>query len=754
MPRPPSRKLLWVALLCLIVGAMGVRARAGTAEEREEEEEEEDTLWTLHASQVKSRLERYGDPREKASRGLPRFLFEDSDESDEAEQKKNDVSWIEGIYLPLRNSSLVPSETCRNDVDAILKVLESNALAAIINSQGRFWNAFLVDSWGKTGDGILDGNFVLWGMPPECTMLEVDEHFGWPWNVNTTFSGRYCLVYTQSLEDDNNTPLEAPAARVGPAMAGSSAVPSFFQFGTCIPSSCTSEDMMASLEATMRKGGKRPRHVDCLEEKELDGGDIAYIVVLSILGALMLGGAFADWLIGENQELREGPLRFLLVFSVSSNLKKIFQINNKPSPSVISCLQGMRVLSMTWIVWGHAAGVKFSVTKNSIGQYRLLTSKVIDQTLVNATYSVDTFFFMSGLLVVYGVMREQQRSGRVNWILYYIHRIIRLLPAIAMTAGLAATLAKFAMTGPFGGEIQRSFVDQCKAYWWKDVLFVTNIDIFKGCLGHCWYTAVDTQIYIFLPIILIPLIWKPKIGVAWMAFVTLVFFSVTPLMIGIAHTLPDGINLPNPDYDANMDIYTYERPYCRASAYLVGCWAGWLIFKTQNKKVKMAMWQALLGWLVAAAVASSVLYGMADYNSVGRGDTIFSKPLPLWLAVLYGGLSRPAWALALLWVVFACHTGHGGLIDEFLSHPSWQPLSRLSYPLYLVAVVVQLMFIGSVELPLYSNHTSLIIETTGYLFIGGMIALWLSLAVEVPISGLERMLIRRQDKTKEAPKRE
>nr|XP_027223930.1 uncharacterized protein LOC113816112 [Penaeus vannamei] len=260
-------------------------------------------------------------------------------------------------------------------------------------------------------------------MPPECTMLEVDEHFGWPWNVNTTFSGRYCLVYTQSLED-GNTPLEAPAARVGPAMAA--AARSFLlPVRDLHSSSCTSEDMMASLEATMRKGGKRPRHVDCLEEKELDGGDIAYIVVLSILGALMLGGAFADWLIGENQELREGPLRFLLVFSVSSNLKKIFQINNKPSPSVISCLQGMRVLSMTWIVWGHAAGVKFSVTKNSIGQYRLLTSKVIDQTLVNATYSVDTFFFMSGLLVVYGVMREQQRSGRVNWILYYIHRIIR-----------------------------------------------------------------------------------------------------------------------------------------------------------------------------------------------------------------------------------------------------------------------------------------------------------------------------------------
>ncbi|XP_037801143.1 nose resistant to fluoxetine protein 6-like [Penaeus monodon] len=360
---------------------------------------------------------------------------------------------------------------------------------------------------------------------------------------------------------------------------------------------------------------------------------------------------------------------------------------------------------------------------------------------------------MSGLLVVYGVLREQQRSGRVNWILYYVHRIVRLLPSIAMTVGMAATLAKFALVGPFGGEVQRSLVDSCRSYGWRDILFLTNIDLTAVCLGQCWYTSVDTQIYIFLPIILIPLIWKPKIGVAWMALVTVVFLSVTPLTIAVAHTLPDGINFVNPDYDINTDFYTYDKPWCRASAYLVGCWAGWLLFKTQNKKVKMAMWQASLGWLVAAAVASSVLYGVTDYNSLYRGD-FFPKPIPLWLAALYGGLSRPAWALALLWVVFACHTGYGGLIDEFLSHPSWQPLSRLTYSLYLVGIVVQLMYVGSVTLPLYLDQTSTIVETTGYLFIGGLIGLWLSLAVEVPVSLLEKLLIRRQDKTDEAPKRE
>ena len=46
--------------------------------------------------------------------------------------------------------------------------------------------------------------------------------------------------------------------------------------------------------------------------------------------------------------------------------------------------------------------------------------------LLKADLSVDTFFFMSGLLVAYGVLREAERTnGRVNWILYYVHRFLR-----------------------------------------------------------------------------------------------------------------------------------------------------------------------------------------------------------------------------------------------------------------------------------------------------------------------------------------
>lgn len=51
---------------------------------------------------------------------------------------------------------------------------------------------------------------------------------------------------------------------------------------------------------------------------------------------------------------------------------------------------------------------------------------------------------------------------------------------------------------------------------------------------------------------------------------------------------------------------------------------------------------------------------------------------------LYDSLSRVGWAIALCYIIFACVHGYGGPINWFLSHPLWQPLSRLSYSIYVV----------------------------------------------------------------------
>lgn len=45
--------------------------------------------------------------------------------------------------------------------------------------------------------------------------------------------------------------------------------------------------------------------------------------------------------------------------------------------------------------------------------------------VLGATVSVDTFFFLSGLLVAYGFLLSKAKGVRFNVIIYWIHRYIR-----------------------------------------------------------------------------------------------------------------------------------------------------------------------------------------------------------------------------------------------------------------------------------------------------------------------------------------
>ncbi|XP_042869485.1 nose resistant to fluoxetine protein 6-like [Penaeus japonicus] len=717
---------------------------------------EDEGPWKLTPSQIEWFQKFHGNPAERAAEGVPKLLLGEN-LPPPRQNKANDLSWLEGIYLPSTNSSVV-SPACARDVEAILKPLENVALMGAITQKWHFWPILLPDSWGKVPDGLIYGNYLLWGMMEECTGLDVNEDIGWPFNYNVSFKGRYCLVSTaRTIPDGSRESASASALRMGAARVGVAmtypAVPPLFQYGTCIPDSCTKEDMEASLNERLSVAGKEVRYLDCKTEDEVvefDAGDIAYIVVLSILGALLVAGALAEFIMSQTdtQHLRKGPLKYLLVFSAYTNFNKIFHISTKENPSVISCLHGIRVLSMTWVVWGHGYMFLVGVTKNIIGA-KLLVDEVIEQIIGNATFSVDSFFFMSGLLVAYGVLREHERSGRVNWIMFYVHRFIRLAPPIALTAGAMATIAKFALVGPHGPSIERSIVDNCKSYWWADTLFVGNLlEQGKMCLPQCWYTGVDTQIYIILPFIFIPLLWKPKIGIPWMAIMTLVSF-VIPTVIFAVYNVAPALFFAKPEEQPTEFVDTYGKPWCRANAYLIGCWAGYLLYKVSGKKIKLTWWQALLGWVLAALIGCLVIFGVANYNTTDDPDL-----MPPEVSIIYGGFSRGAWALALLWVVFACHTGYGGPINTFLSHPSWQPLSRLTYSMYLTTIPVQLIYSGAVFMPVYLDHLNKIVETCGYLFIGGLLAVLLSLMTEGPVLGLEKLLIRRPGRGVEQQKTE
>ena len=59
---------------------------------------------------------------------------------------------------------------------------------------------------------------------------------------------------------------------------------------------------------------------------------------------------------------------------------------------------------------------------------------------------------------------------------------------------------------------------------------------------------------------------------------------------------------------------------------------------------------------------------------------------------LYQVTSRNIWALGTAYIIYACATSNGGIVNKFLSLKIFGPLSRLCYSAFLLHIMVQALF--------------------------------------------------------------
>lgn len=62
---------------------------------------------------------------------------------------------------------------------------------------------------------------------------------------------------------------------------------------------------------------------------------------------------------------------------------------------------------------------------------------------------------------------------------------------------------------------------------------------------------------------------------------------------------------------------------------------------------------------------------------------------------------RVWWSLSICYIVFACLNGQSEFINWFLSHPRWQPISRLSFIMFLIHPTVMTISYAERQLPWY-----------------------------------------------------
>lgn len=141
----------------------------------------------------------------------------------------------------------------------------------------------------------------------------------------------------------------------------------------------------------------------------------------------------------------------------------------------------------------------------------------------------------------------------------------------------------------------------------------------------------------------------------------------------------------------------------------------------------------LLAWTGALATLGILIY-LA--NMLAEFDSKF-QPIHYGL---YDGLSRVCWSIALSYVIFACAHNAGGRVNRFLSLPLWQPLSRLSYSMYIVSFPVIVAMAATTKTSSYFSQSSFLIGVCfSYVFIVLLSAI-AAIMFEIPFVTIEKFV--------------
>jgi peptidoglycan/LPS O-acetylase OafA/YrhL len=568
--------------------------------------------------------------------------------------------------------------------------------------------------------------------------------------------------------------------------------------GTCIPAACTESDMMGIislvLEAGPYIGEKYPKLAnltkylpylselvnfqnssthflyDCVQPAppmRKSVGSIltigfSFLIVFLVIAGTGLDGYDNHWWpekvdegshtrvsaagsINEEAEVKpllgthdKAPKSKLFEFLVGFSLVRNFKSMIGPSPPGLAFLNGMRAISIMWVILGHSLDyMNYAGVENYV---HVITKDVLKPSAMvfpAAEFSVDSFFWLSGFLVAWLTLTELKTKKRINWFLYYFHRIWRLSPAYFYALFFYMFISTHLAEGPMWPKYLEMVEDTCGKYWWTNIIYVNNfIPTYwnSQCFLWGWYLAVDMQLYIIAPVILV-LYHKNKIA-GW---------GIVSVLL-VATTAMNGYYAKSRDLvwnDQDPHVYmtlVYGKPYTRAGPWLLGIACAFLYME----KRQLTRLVVYVGWFVSAVIMLLCIYGPYTEFSDNNTSNPLASPVNNWgkgSNFMYFTFAKLGWSVALSFLMYSMSMGWGGFVRRFLGAHFFSPLARLTYSTYLFhPIIMFVVYFSHLQYYVYDNFNYAIMFV-GELFLSFCVAAVMFLALERPMVNMEKLLI-------------
>jgi peptidoglycan/LPS O-acetylase OafA/YrhL len=350
-------------------------------------------------------------------------------------------------------------------------------------------------------------------------------------------------------------------------------------------------------------------------------------------------------------------------------------------------IEGLRAVAILWVVGTHAS----------------------IPWLSGGFVGVDVFFVLSGFLITGLLVQEMAHGGRLDFADFYIRRLRRLLPALAVMLIGSSVLAAVLLS--HAEQQTQASAGWSAALWWSNVHFaLARLDYFApdtetNIFLHTWSLGVEEQFYLLWPA-LIYLLLRGRSFAAGMARLrwTMVSITVASLVACIVLTF------------AAPQFAFYMMPL-RAWQFASGALL-WIYFANDAKQVSTAEQRGVvvyklpwIGWLGLALLLGAGVCLDANHPYPG-----FRALIPTMGAVCI--------------IASGCYrTGHG--VSRWLSSKPMQAIGAISYSWYLWHWPVLLLghaLTGS-DAPAYKVVCviiSLIAATASYLIVERPMRAWRS----------------------------
>ncbi len=284
-------------------------------------------------------------------------------------------------------------------------------------------------------------------------------------------------------------------------------------WGICVPRNCSFDVVRAFLDETLKPLGGQVQLGQCgWTDASWTGGAIATVVVLSLFAAVGLVVTVVVHCaplpqrvhaeekqllldpINDNELKKEGvqpaAAAHLLVkaFDWGEAVKEL----RHPTPPALRAFDGLRTFAIAWIVRGHTLSFNRSGYDNPNTLEAARSSDSWFLLIVSiALRHVDTFFFLSGALLGYLVIRRVRNlelGGPKAIVFLIVMWILRLWPLYLTWLFVWWQLAPLVSAGPIAAKIQQQ-IDFCNEYAWANVLYINNfwpVDFNDSCFGWSW----------------------------------------------------------------------------------------------------------------------------------------------------------------------------------------------------------------------------------------------------------------------------